>query len=86
VNEMEPRKHAGAAALGRRGGRKRAQNLSAEERRKQARKAVLARWAKITGFDRTRARAAIARVRERAPGGGPFDWDAVKRDRDQGRP
>jgi hypothetical protein len=71
--------------LGRLGGRKRAEKLSEAERSEQARKAVMARWAKVTGFDRRVARAAIERVRKRAEGGGPFDWEAVKRDRDQGR-
>jgi hypothetical protein len=83
---MKSHKHPGAVALGRRGGRKRAQNLSAGEREAQARKAVQARWAKIGDFDRASARAAIERVRARAAGGGKFDWDEIKRDRDEGRP
>jgi len=36
-----------AVALGRKGGQKRAKNLTAEQRSEGARKAVLARWAKV---------------------------------------
>ena len=41
-----------------------------------------------TGSDRSRARAAAGRIRARARalGAGAFDWDAVKADRDEGRP
>jgi hypothetical protein len=35
-----------AVALGRKGGKARAKNLSAEERKESARKAIKARWAK----------------------------------------
>ncbi len=43
------------------------------------------------GADRTQARAAAERIRARAAvlaagGGGGFDWDVLKRDRDEGRP
>jgi hypothetical protein len=40
------RKNPAAVQLGRKGGKKRAQNLTAEERRESARKAAQARWAK----------------------------------------
>jgi hypothetical protein len=43
---MNGKKNAAAAALGRKGGKKRAENLSAAELSEQGRKAVLARWAK----------------------------------------
>ena len=38
--------------------------------------------------DRTQARAALERMRARAAtlAGGGFDWEALKRDRDEGRP
>jgi prevent-host-death family protein len=38
--------------------------------------------------DRTQARAAAARIRARAATQGPggFDWESLKRDRDEGRP
>jgi prevent-host-death family protein len=38
--------------------------------------------------DRTQARAAAERIRARAssPGAGGFDWEGLKRDRDEGRP
>ena len=82
---MKQRKHSAAAALGRRGGRKRAQNLTAAERSEQSRNAVQARWAKIADFIKKRARAAIERVRARAAGAGGFDWQELKRQRDEGR-
>ena len=82
---MKQRKHSSAAVLGRLGGRKRAQNLTARERSEQARKAVLARWAKVANFNSRRARAAIERVRARAAGIGGFDWEELKRERDEGR-
>jgi isochorismate synthase EntC len=88
VKPRQPKKHSAsraAAALGRRGGLKRAKNLSPKERSQQGRKVVLARWAKIQGVDRAEARAAIARVRKRAKGGGPFDWAEWKQLRDEGR-
>jgi hypothetical protein len=40
------KKNSAAVALGRKGGKKRAQNLSAEELSEQGRKAVQARWNK----------------------------------------
>jgi hypothetical protein len=40
------RKNPAAVQLGRKGGKKRAQKLTAEERRESARKAAQARWAK----------------------------------------
>jgi hypothetical protein len=82
---MATRKDSGAVALGRKGGKKRAENLAPEERRRQAREAAQARWAEVTGHDRERARAAILRVRRRARAAGGFDWEALKRDRDEGR-
>lgn len=36
--------------------------------------------------DRTQARAAAARIRARAATSGGFDWESLKRDRDEGRP
>lgn len=44
--EKKAKKNAAAVALGRRGGKKRAENLSAEELTKQAKKAAAARWKK----------------------------------------
>jgi prevent-host-death family protein len=40
------------------------------------------------GIDRAQARAAADRIRARAAQlkGGPFDWEALKADRDAGRP
>jgi hypothetical protein len=46
MTKKKARKDPAAVALGRKGGKKRAQNLSAEELSKQGRKAVLARWKK----------------------------------------
>jgi hypothetical protein len=40
------RKNPAAVQLGRKGGNKRAQTLTAEQRQESARKAALARWAK----------------------------------------
>ena len=42
----------------------------------------------FNSIDRDQARAAAERIRERARGLklGPFDWDEIKADRDQGRP
>lgn len=40
------KKHHYAKALGRKGGKKRAANLSPEERSESAKKAAIARWAK----------------------------------------
>jgi len=40
------RKNPAAVQLGRKGGKKRAQKLTAEERKESARKAAQARWAK----------------------------------------
>jgi hypothetical protein len=40
------KKNAAAVQLGRKGGKKRAQKLTAEERQESARKAAKARWAK----------------------------------------
>jgi hypothetical protein len=44
MTKKKVRKDPAAVALGRKGGKKRAQNLSAEELSEQGRKAVLARW------------------------------------------
>jgi prevent-host-death family protein len=39
------------------------------------------------GVDRAQARAAAERIRARAAmAGGGFDWEALRRDRDEGRP
>ncbi|HEV2207100.1 MAG TPA: type II toxin-antitoxin system prevent-host-death family antitoxin [Candidatus Acidoferrales bacterium] len=40
------------------------------------------------GMDRSQAQAALSRIRSRAAGlaAGPFDWGAVRNDRDAGRP
>jgi hypothetical protein len=46
MSKKKSGKDPAAVALGRKGGKKRAQNLSAEELSKQGRKAVLARWKK----------------------------------------
>lgn len=43
---MAKKKNPAAVALGRRGGKKRAETLTAEELSQQGRKAVQARWAK----------------------------------------
>jgi len=40
------KKNPHAVALGRKGGKARAKNLTVEQRQEEARKAVLARWAK----------------------------------------
>jgi prevent-host-death family protein len=42
----------------------------------------------VGGIDREQANAAAERIRTRgrALNHGPFDWDALKRDRDAGRP
>lgn len=45
MRSMSP-KNAAAVALGRRGGKARAQNMTAEERSEASRKAVEARWTK----------------------------------------
>jgi hypothetical protein len=45
MSEMA-RKNPAAVALGRRGGQARAKNLTSEQRKEAARKAVQARWAK----------------------------------------
>jgi hypothetical protein len=42
--EKKAKKNAAAVALGRKGGKKRAQTLSPEQLSEQARNAVLARW------------------------------------------
>lgn len=57
------KKDPAAVAMGRKGGRQRARNLSASELSEQGRKAVLARWGKLP---ETPAGAAIDRIRERA--------------------
>jgi hypothetical protein len=46
MSENKPRKNAAAVALGRRGGKKRAETLSKEELSKQGKKAAAARWGK----------------------------------------
>lgn len=49
----------------------------------------VARLVPNTGtVDRTQARAAAERIRTRASllGAGGFDWESLKRDRDEGRP
>ena len=43
---MATKKNSAAVQLGRRGGKKRAENLSSEELSAQGRKAVMARWAR----------------------------------------
>jgi hypothetical protein len=43
---QKPKKNAAAVALGRKGGKKRAATLSAEELSKQGKKAAAARWGK----------------------------------------
>jgi len=45
--EKKAKKNAAAVALGRRGGKKRAQTLSPEQLSELARKAVLARWTAV---------------------------------------
>lgn len=45
-------KNAAAVSLGRKGGRARAKNLTAQQRRESARKAVNARWAKAKKNDK----------------------------------
>ena len=42
--DNKPNKNAAAVALGRKGGKKRAESLSAEQLSEQGRKAVQARW------------------------------------------
>jgi hypothetical protein len=49
------KKNPAAVALGRKGGKKRAQNLSAEQLTEQARKAAAARWAAVEKNKRIRA-------------------------------
>jgi hypothetical protein len=44
--KRQKRKHPGAVALGRRGGKARVANLTPEQRREAASKAAQARWAK----------------------------------------
>jgi hypothetical protein len=44
---MDPKTLEAFAALGRIGGKTRAKNMTAEQRRESARKAVVARWAKV---------------------------------------
>jgi hypothetical protein len=55
-----------AAAMGRKGGRQRAKNLSAEELSAQGRKAVLARWGKLAETPSVEARDAIDHIAARA--------------------
>ncbi len=46
IRYMTPRKNPAAVALGRKGGKARAQKMTKEERSEAARSAVKARWAK----------------------------------------
>jgi hypothetical protein len=46
LNQLMAKKNPAAVALGRRGGKARAKSLTAEQRRKIARKAAAARWNK----------------------------------------
>lgn len=46
------KKNAAAVKLGRKGGKKRAEKLTAEELSQQGRKAVMARWEKVRTTDK----------------------------------
>jgi hypothetical protein len=56
--EKKAKKNAAAVALGRRGGKKRAQTLSPEQLSEQARNAVQARWSAARRFAATHKPAA----------------------------
>jgi hypothetical protein len=57
--EKKAKKNAAAVALGRRGGKKRAQMLSAEQLSEQARNAVQARWSAARRFAASHQAAAL---------------------------